>query len=309
MVDAGSSGWRNFEAFRESVIDRAKTRVLAFVNIAGPGMESQEAEQGDFDPSAVASLARKHQDVIVGVKTAHFLSPEWTSVDSAVAAGNEAGIPVMVDFGRFLPERPFWELVEDRLRAGDMATHCFRAVVPWVGADGMLYDYLGRARSRGVKFDVGHGGGSFAFRNAAPAIVQGFFPDSISTDLHAGSMNGAMMDMPTVMSKFLALGMPLEDIVRASTVAPASQVGRPDLGSLSVGSVADVAVLRLDTGDFRFRDVHGGAVSGTQRLAAELTLKDGEVMWDWNARTATDYRSMGAEYGVRAPEVLLVPPQ
>ena len=308
MVDAGSSGWRNFASFRASVIDRARTRVLAFVNIAGPGMESQDAEQGDFDPAAVARLARAHGDVVVGVKSAHFQSPRWDSVDSAVAAGREAGIPVMVDFGRFLPGRPFWELVGERLRPGDMATHCFRAQVPWVDGEGKLYPYLAEARARGVRFDVGHGGGSFAFRNAAPAVAQGFFPDSISTDLHGGSMNAAMMDMPTVMSKFLALGMPLANVVRACTSAPADQIGRPDLGRLAVGTVADVAVLRLDTGDYRFRDVHGGAVSGAQRLAAELTLKDGEVVWDWNSRTGTDYRQMETAYGVGSRDVLLVPP-
>ncbi len=308
MVDAGSAGWRNFELFRESVIDTAKTRVLAFVNISGSGMESIELEQSDFDPAAVAALARKHSDVVVGVKSAHFRSPEWTSVDSAVQAGRVAGIPVMVDFGYFLPERPFWELVGERLRPGDLATHCFRAPVPWADEGGTLYPYLRAARERGVGFDVGHGGGSFAFRNAAPAVAQGFFPDSISTDLHVGSMNAAMMDMLTVMSKFLALGMPLNDVVRASTVAPAGLVGRPDLGRLEPGAVADIAVLRVDTGSHRFRDVHGGTVEGTQRLAAELTLKDGEIVWDWNSRTGTDYRALGPAYGVDSPDVQSVPP-
>ena len=309
MVDAGSSGWRNFESFRAAVIDRASTRVLALINIAGNGMVSQDAEQGDFDPREVARLARMHRDVVVGVKSAHFQSAAWTSVDHAVSAGKEAGIPVMVDFGRFLPGRPFWELVEDHLRPGDMATHCFRAQVPWTDADGALHPYLQRARDRGVKFDVGHGGGSFAFRNAAPAVAQGFFPDSISTDLHAGSMNSAMMDMPTLMSKFLALGMALDDVVRACTSSPAKQIGRPDLGTLSVGSVADIAAFRLDTGDFRFRDVHGGALEGTQRLAAVLTLKGGEVVWDWNSLTGTDYRNLPRDYGVGDRDVLLAPPR
>ncbi len=309
MVDAGSSGWRNFEVFRETVIDRAQTRVLALINIAGRGMESQEAEQADFSPAEVARLAKKHADVVVGVKSAHFQSTEWTSVDNAVAAGRAARIPVMVDFGRFLKERPFWELVEDHLRPGDLATHCFRAPVPWVDGDGKLYAYLSRARARGVKFDVGHGAGSFVFRNAAPAIAQGFYPDSISTDLHGGSMNSAMMDMPTLMSKFLALGMPLAAVVRASTSTPAQLIGRPQLGHLGVGAAADIAVLRLDIGRFRFRDVRGGAVVGNQRLAAEMTLLEGEVLWDRNSRTGTDYRKLAPDYGVTAPEVLLTPPR
>ena len=295
--------------FARRWIDRARTRVLALINIAGRGMESQEAEQADFSPAEVARLAKKHADVVVGVKSAHFQSTEWTSVDNAVAAGRAARIPVMVDFGRFLKERPFWELVEDHLRPGDLATHCFRAPVPWVDGDGKLYAYLSRARARGVKFDVGHGAGSFVFRNAAPAIAQGFYPDSISTDLHGGSMNSAMMDMPTLMSKFLALGMPLAAVVRASTSTPAQLIGRPQLGHLGVGAAADIAVLRLDIGRFRFRDVRGGAVVGNQRLAAEMTLLEGEVLWDRNSRTGTDYRKLAPDYGVTAPEVLLTPPR
>ena len=309
MVDAGSAGWRNFEVFRETVIDRVKTRVLAFINIAGRGMESQEAEQADFGPEAVARLAKKHADVVVGVKSAHFQSTEWTSVDNAVAAGRAAEIPVMVDFGLFLEGRPFWELVEERLRPGDLATHCFRAPVPWVDANGKLYPYLTRARARRVKFDVGHGAGSFVFRNAAPAIAQGFYPDSISTDLHGGSMNSAMMDMPNLMSKFLALGMPLNAVVRAATSTPAQLIGHPQLGHLGVGAAADIAVLRLEIGRFRFRDVRGGAIVGNQRLAPEMTLLRGEVVWDRDSRTGTDFRRLAPDYGVTEPEVLQTPPR
>ena len=308
MVDAGSSGWRNFEAFRQTVIDRAATRVFALINIAGFGMITDITEQADFNPEEVVRLAQKHRDVVVGVKSAHYRGPDWGSVDKAVAAGREAGLPVMVDFGYFLRQRPFWELVGEHLRPGDMPTHCFRGPVPWVDANGKLYDYLWRARERGIKFDVGHGGGSFVFRNAAPAIAQGFFPDSISTDLHTGSMNKAMMDMPTVMSKFLALGMPLRDVIAASGWNPARQIGHDELGHLSVGAVADVAVMRLDTGNFRFRDGEGGSVSATQRLAAELTLKDGAVVWDWNSRTGVDYQWLDPRYGVRDVEQLLRPP-
>ena len=309
MVDAGSAGWRNFEAFRESVIDRVRTKVFAFINISGRGMESEELEQGDFGPAQVAALARTHSDVVVGVKSAHYQLPGWESVDSAVAAGRSAGIPVMVDFGWFLPERPFWELVGDRLRPGDIATHCFRLPVPWTDREGRLHDYLGLARSRGVRFDVGHGGGSFDFRNAIPAVAQGFYPDSISTDLHTGSMNAAMMDMPTLMSKFLALGMPLTEVVRASTSTPAQMIGRPEIGHLGVGAEADVAALRIDTGSYRFRDVRGGSVTGDQRITAELTLLGGEIVWDWNSRASTDYRELPADLGRREQDSLLTPPQ
>ena len=293
MVDAGSSGWRNFENFRNIVIDRARTRVLALINIAGFGMINDLIEQGDFDSDEVARLAKKHSDVVVGVKSAHYQKPDWTSVEAAVKAGEAAGIPVMVDFGHFLPERPFSELVLDKLRPGDMPTHCFRGPVPWVDEQGRLYDYLRQARRRGIKFDVGHGGGSFVFRNAAPAIAQGFYPDSISTDLHAGSMIGGMMDMQTLMSKFLALGMPLEAVVRASTTNPATQIGREELGHLAPGAIADIAVFRLLRGEFRYRDASNGAVEGRQRLFCELTLKDGRPVWDWNSRMGVDYRELG----------------
>jgi len=308
MVDAGSAGWRNFESFRTLVIDRAKTRVLALINIAGFGMINDAIEQGDFDAKEVARLAGKHRDVVVGVKSAHYRLPDWGSVDAAVAAGQAAGIPVMVDFGYFLRERPYWRLVTERLRPGDISTHCFRAPVPWAGEDGKLYGYLTQARSRGVKFDVGHGGGSFVFRNAAPAVAQGFYPDSISTDLHAGSMNAGMMDMPVTMSKFLAMGMPLKEVILRSTWNPAQIVQRPELGHLSAGAVADVAVWRLMEGDFGFADAAGGRLQGKQRLLCELTLKDGKVVWDLNARAAADYRTLGPAYGIREGIDHIVPP-
>ena len=311
MVDAGSSGWRNFETFRHTVIDRAQTRVLALINIAGLGMitDITEQEKGDFRPQEVARLAARHKDVVVGVKSAHYQHPDWASVDRAVEAGKLAKIPIMVDFGYFLPERPFWQLVGEHLRPGDMSTHMFRGPVPWADESGKVYDYLRKARARGVKFDVGHGGGSFVFRNAAPAAKQGFFPDSISTDLHTGSMNGAMIDMPTTMSKFLALGMPLQAVVRASSWNPAENIQRPELGHLSVGAAADVAVWRLEKGDFGFADAAGGQLRGSERLVCELSLKGGRVVWDWNARSAADYRTLGPSYGIRPGIDRILPPK
>jgi dihydroorotase len=309
MADAGSSGWRAFETFRHFVIDRAKTRVFAFINIAGLGMltDAAEQEQSEFQPEEVARLAKKHRDVVVGVKSAHYQKPDWASVDRAVEAGKLAGIPVMVDFGWFLPERPYWQLVTEHLRPGDISTHCFRAPVPWVDERGKLYDYLRRARARGVRFDVGHGGGSFVFRNAVPAVEQGFYPDSISTDLHGGSMNAGMMDMPTTMAKFLAMGEPLMEVVRESTVNPAQEIQHPELGNLSVGAPADVAVWELRSGDFGFYDASGGKLTGKQRLICQLTLRDGKIAWDRNARAAEDYRKLGPTYGVRDVDRIIPP--
>jgi dihydroorotase len=285
--------------------------VFAFINISGLGMLTDAAEQepSEFQPEQVARLAKKHRDVVVGVKSAHYQKPDWASVDRAVEAGKLAGIPVMVDFGWFLPERPYWQLVTQHLRPGDITTHCFRAPVPWVDEQGRLYDYLRQARKRGVIFDVGHGGGSFVFRNAVPAVAQGFYPDSISTDLHSGSMNAGMMDMPTTMSKFLAMGEPMSDVIRESTINPATEIQHPELGHLSVGAPADVAVWELRSGEFGFLDASGGKLTGKQRLICQLTLRDGKIAWDRNSRAGVDYRKFGPAYGVRNVDKVVRPPK
>lgn len=311
MVDAGSSGWRNFETFRHTVIDRAQTRVFAMINIAGLGMTLDAAEQSksEFKPEEIVKLAAKHKDVVVGVKTAHYQSPDWTSVEKAVEAGTGANIPVMVDFGYFLRERPYYKLVTEKLRPGDISTHMYRAGVPFFDANGKLYDYLKQARARGVKFDSGHGGGSLVLRNAVPAVAQGFYPDSISTDLHALSMNGPMMDMPTTMSKFLAMGMPLADVVLRSTWNPAQIIHHTELGHLSVGAIADIAVWKVMDGDFGYGDVGGGRITARQRLNCELTVKGGVIAWDYNQRAGRDYREMGPNYGLRdGLDFIVIPP-
>ncbi len=312
MVDAGSSGWRNFEDFRVTVIDRVRTRVFAFINIAGLGMMTNVAEQlpSDFNPKEVARLARKHRDVVVGVKTAHYEAPDWTSVDRAIEAGTLAEIPVMVDFGFFRAERPYWQLVTQKLRPGDISTHFYRSTVPFVDANGKLYQYLAEARARGVRFDVGHGGGSFVFRNAVPAIQQGFYPDSISTDLHGGSMNAGMQDMPTLISKLLACGLPLNDAILESTWTPAQMIHHPELGHLTVGSTADIAVWNIASGDFGFADSSGGRLKGSRRLTCEMTVHDGAIVWDHNARSAVDYKTLGPLYGNRpGVDVVVAPPK
>lgn len=309
-VDAGSAGWRNFEYFRHTVIDKpaVRTRILALINIAGLGMITDLPEQGDFNAEEVARLAAKHKDVVVGVKSAHYQLPDWKSVDEALKAATTANIPVMVDFGFFLPERPFHELVLKRLRPGDMPTHVFRGPVPWTDANGKLYDYVRQARQRGIKFDVGHGGGSFVFRSALPAVQQGFYPDSISTDLHMGSALGGMMDMQTTMSKFLAMGMPLDEVIKASTWNPAQQIRREELGHLTPGAVADVAGFRIIEGNHRYRDASNGVLQGTQRLFCELTLRDGRIVWDWNSVVGVDYKTLPRTYGVREGVDQVIPP-
>jgi dihydroorotase len=294
VVDAGGSGWRNFAHFKATVIDRQRTRVLALVNIVGHGMDTvHEQNAGDMNPRKTAELVRRYPGIVVGIKTAHYRGPEWTAVDRAVEAGRLADVPVMVDFGEFRAERPFEDLVRKHLRPGDIYTHLYLSFVPMLDEQRRIRPFLFEARRRGVIFDVGHGGGSFVWRLAAPALEQGFGPDSISTDLHVGSMNGSMQDMVTVMSKFLNLGMTMEQVIRASTWAPAREIRRLDLGQLSVGAKADIAVLELKWGDFGYSDTYGAALKGRLRLAADMTFREGKLVWDANGRAREDWKKLG----------------
>ncbi|MDQ3652307.1 MAG: amidohydrolase/deacetylase family metallohydrolase [Acidobacteriota bacterium] len=288
MADAGSSGWHNFEDFKQRVIDRAKTRVFAFVNIVGQGMGGGAVEQdiNDMNAQRAAEIAKKYPGVVVGIKTAHFAKPGWEAVDRAIEAGQLAGVPVMVDFGEFRPERPHQDLILKKMRPGDIYTHTYLNRVPMLDEAGRVRSYLFEGQKRGVIFDVGHGGGSFVFRYAVPAMKQGFTPDSISTDLHIGSMNAGMKDMTNVMSKFLNLGMQLDDVILKSTWNPAREIRRELYGHLSVGAPADVAILRLDTGDFGFVDVDRARFQGRQRLGCEMTILDGNVVYDLNGRSS-----------------------
>ncbi|MEZ5366132.1 MAG: amidohydrolase/deacetylase family metallohydrolase [Bryobacterales bacterium] len=300
-VDAGSSGADNFPQFKDRIIDRSITRVLAFLNIVNKGMRGGKIEQdlSDMQVEPTVKMAKQHPDIIIGVKTAHYNGPEWAPVDRAVEAAGKFGGVVMVDYGGcadcentnvFNPARPFEELVLEHLRPGDMYTHMYLGRVPWFDADGKVRSFMYEARSRGVKFDVGHGGGSFWWNKAAPATRQGFWPDSISTDLHISSMKGGMKDMTNVMSKFLVLGASMYDVVKWSTDAPAQQIHRPDLGRLTVGGVADIAVLSVAQGRFGYLDVQDAVMEGRQKITCEMTVRDGKVVWDLNGRAGTPWQ-------------------
>jgi dihydroorotase len=217
-------------------------------------------------------------------------------VERAVEAGTAANIPVMVDFGDFRPERPFQELVTKKLRPGDIYTHTYLDAVPMLDESGKVQSYLFEARKRGVIFDVGHGAGSFLFRQAVPAVQQGFVPDSISTDLHITSMNAGMKNMLNVVSKFLNIGMPLDDVIARSTWNPAREIKHEEVGHLSVGAPADIAVLRLEHGSFGFVDVYGARMRGSQKLVCELTIREGKVVYDLNGITREDWDKLGAKY-------------
>jgi dihydroorotase len=298
IADAGGAGWRNFDDFKERVIDRSRTRVLAFLNIVGHGMRGGkfEADLSDMDPKPAGEIALKHKGLIIGIKTAHYPGPEWTPVENAVEAGKIADIPVMVDFGSGRPERPIEELLTKKLRPGDIYTHVYSGLRREQLEDGKINPALLEGRKRGVIFDVGHGGGSFVWRVAVPLVKGGFLPDSISTDLHIGSMNAGMKDMLNVMGKFLAMGVSLDDVIARSTWNPAREIKQEQLGNLSVGSPADIAVLRLEKGNFGFLDMHGARLKGTQRIACEMTFREGKVVYDLNGMARTDWDKLPKDY-------------
>jgi dihydroorotase len=258
--------------------------VLVFLNIVGHGMRGGRFENDieDMQPSLAAEMAERYKDIIVGIKTAHYSRPDFTAVDRAVEAGELANLPVMVDFGRATEEKSLENLMTQKLRPGDIYTHVYSGLRGELTPDGKPNPGLVVARQRGIILDVGHGGGSFTWRVAVPIVEAGILPDTISTDLHLTSMNDGMKDMLTCMNKFLALGMSLEDVILRSTWNPAKAIKREDLGHLSVGAPADVAVLRLEEGKFGFLDVHEARLDGTQRLTCEMTLRDGRIVYELN---------------------------
>jgi len=287
IVDVGGAGWKNFKTFKAQTIDKSKTRVLSFLNIIGSGMKGGAIEQNieDMNPKMTAYVASQHKGTIVGVKLAHYSGFDWEPVNRVVAAGGMADIPVMIDFGGSEPELSLETLLMEKLRPGDIFTHAYAHVngrTPVVDENGKVRKYVFEAQKRGVIFDVGHGGGSFVFEQAIPAVKQGFLPNSISTDLHTGSMNGGMKDMLNIMSKFINMGMPAKQVIECATWNPAQYIKRTDLGHLSVGAVADLTILNLRKGDFGFIDTKGKRMTGNQKLECELTLREGNVVWDLN---------------------------
>ena len=291
VVDVGGAGWRNFKQFKDQVIDRAKTRVLSFLNIVGSGMKGGAIEQNltDMDPKLTAMVAKQYPEYVVGVKLAHYSGFDWTPTERAAEAGRLADIPVMVDFGGSEPELSLETLFMEKLRPGDIFTHAYAHVdgrTPIVNEAGKVEDFAWAAQKRGIIFDVGHGGGSFRFDQAVPAMKQGFKPNTISTDLHTGSMNGGMKDIVNVMSKFLNMGMPVSEVIEATTWNAAKVIKREDLGHLSNGAVADVTILNLREGDFGFLDITGKKMKGDKKLECELTIRDGKVVYDLNGLAA-----------------------
>jgi dihydroorotase len=289
VADAGSSGWRTFEDFKDRIIDTSKTRVFAFINIVGAGMGSGPIEQNlaDMEVKPTADVALKYKGLIVGIKSAHFAGPEWAPYERAEEVGKIAHIPVMVDFGSNVRAgRSLYDLLNKYFRPGDILTHMYgghrgEQDPETKGPSKAMLD----GRKRGVIFDVGHGSGSFQWSCAIPLMKAGFIPDSISTDLHEHSMNAGMKDMLNVMDKFLAMGMSLDEVVLRSTWNPAKEIQHEELGNLSVGAPADVAVLRMEKGHFGLVDQIGARLDATQKLLCELTIRGGKVVYDQNGVT------------------------
>lgn len=298
MVDAGTSGWRNFRTFKAQSIDKSQTRILAFLNVIGNGMIGRFEEQdiNDMNPEMNAYMIKKlFPEILVGIKSAHYWG-EFTSVDKAVESGKLADVPIMVDFGEHVPTNSIESLFLKHFRPGDIFTHTYSEISS--GRESIvdeksriLKPFILEAQKRGVIFDVGHGGGAFSWSQAIPAFKQGFLPDVISSDLHDQSMNAGMKDMTNVMSKFLALGMQLKDVIERSTWAPAKVIKRTDLGHLSVGAEADIAVFNLREGRFGFTDVRKVSVEGSKKLEAELTLRAGKIMWDLNGISGQPWKN------------------
>lgn len=295
VVDAGSPGWKNFDLYKSQIINPSKTRVLTFLNIVGEGMSGGAREQNieDMNPKTTAIVAKQNKDHVVGVKLAHFMGYDWTPTELAVEAGKLASMPVMIDFGGSNPELPLDKLLLEKLRPGDILTHAYAHVngrTPIVGENGKVRDYVFEAQKRGIVFDVGHGGGSFIFKQAIPAVQQGFKPNVISTDLHTGSMNGGMKNINNVMSKFLNMGLSIQEVIATTTSKPAQYIQRKDLGHLSVGAEADVAILNIRKGDFGFIDTRGKRMKGKQKIECELTLRAGNVVYDLNGLASNDWK-------------------
>jgi dihydroorotase len=302
VVDAGTAGAETFLQEKEEVIDQAKVRVLAFLNIVANGMNGGLEQTVDqMDPKLCVETIKKYPGIIVGVKTAHYWTEApwdgehvpWAAVDRAEECGKMADVPVMFDFGT-RPDRTYADLILKKARPGDIHTHVFAQQFPIILPDGKLNPIMMEARARGVYFDVGHGAGSFWFRNAVPAVKQGFVPDSMSTDLHTG--NYTILNMSNVMSKFLSMGVPLNDLIRRATVNPAQEIRRPELGTLSVGKDADIAVLEVLQGKFGYVDCGVARMDGNAKLVARMTIRAGRIVYDPTGLSMVEWEKARPQY-------------
>jgi dihydroorotase len=292
VVDAGTTGWRTFPDFKSKVVDPSLTRVLAFINIFETGFSAGSAIEPDLntlDVQMTVDAIKKYPEFIVGTRIGHYKGKSWIPFDKASEAAKIADKPLFVEC--HMPEYSLEDQLK-RMRSGDIITHSFENVserMPIVDEQGKLRAFVLEAQNRGVLFDVGHGGVGFWFNQAIPALKQGLLPNSFGTDEHRTSMNAGMKNMLNVMSKYLTIGMSIPDIIASGSWKPAKSIKREDLGNLSVGSVADIAVLSILNGKYGYVDSGGNRIEGNQKFEAELTVRAGRIIWDLNGLAATPY--------------------
>ena len=292
-VDVGGAGHLTFDDFDETVISNSKTNVFALINIAGEGMVGgPEQDLDGMDVDLTTAKIAQRPDRIVGVKVAHYRGPGWQPLDRGVQAAKNTGTYVMVDQAP-IKSRPNNEMLLEHLRPGDMTTHCYGFDKPMIDSNDKVKPYFFEARERGVKFDVGHGAGSFSFRIAKNAIEQGFPPDTISTDMHTASIMLNQGTMTETMTKMLVLGMDLTDVIERSTWAPALTIGHPELGNIGQTAFADIAVLDIAEGNFGLTDNGSGnrVYPSNKRINCEMTVRNGEVVWDRNGLSRDSWES------------------
>lgn len=279
VIDAGTAGCINFADFRRHVIDRTQIQVLAFVNIAASGIPTSfigELEDQRYSrPRETIAVLEEHRCVALGVKVRMKAGHAPKVFDDALEAAGAAGLPVMVHIGKGAATPNILR----RLRPHDIVTHCFEGRGDGIVEQGRLIPEAIQARKEGVLFDVGHGCGSFSWEVARRAFEHSFYPDTISTDLHRYSVERWAFDMPATMTKFLHLGMSLEEVVLKSTAAPAKAIRRDaELGTLRVGTVADLFAFNLEEGEFPLEDTHLKVEVAQRQIKPLFAMKAGTII-------------------------------
>ena len=306
-IDTGSAGPGTFAGFRKHVIERSETRILAYLHVSFAGiyafsktiMYGESQSMHLMAPRDAVAVAEKNRDVIVGIKVRvglHASGDQGTApLDVALQVADEVGMPLMCHIDH---PPPSYEAVLDMLRPGDVLTHAFRPFpnAP-ITAQGKVKPAVLEARKRGVLFDIGHGSGSFSFKTARAMLANGFYPDTISSDVHTLCIDGPAFDQVTTMSKFLCLGMPLDEVIRQSTINAAHALKRTELGSLKPGSAGDATVLTVREGTFDYVDVLGEHLAGNQRIIADATVVAGR--W-WHAQDKSKFPKVAAKAGAKA---------
>lgn len=282
VVDAGSAGANTFPGFRKHIVERARTRVFALLNISSVGFAApnEYSDLAFVDPDAAVRAIEANRDVILGIKVR--MTPNIVGGNDlevlrrARSAADAAGVPIMVHIGG--GASPLERILE-LLRPGDVVTHALHA------RSGQILDAAGRilpaveeARRRGVVMDVGHGSGNLSFEVAERAARVGWFPDTISSDVHSRNLDGPVHDLATTLSKFLHLGMSLEEVIRCGATTPARVFRFPEeVGTLREGAVADVALFTLEEGRFELTDSVGRTVTGARKLTPFATIRAGTL--------------------------------